>query len=569
MTSFWLVAGIFIVGALLFILPTLLRSKGGKSGVERGAINVSIYRDQISELDNDLRNDILNQEQYNQSKYELQQRMMQDMSEEDPISGTRTTSNRSIATSAVIILAMPILAVSLYLLLGNTKALMPQPAIGQARIADQPSMSEGAAHPDQEISSMVDNLVARLEKQPDDLEGWLMLGRTYSIMGRFEEASEVYAKLLARSPDSPEALVNYADVFAMTQDGSLAGKPIELINKALRIEPKNAKALALAGTAKFEQGNFKQAAVYWEELLAIIPADSRLAQSVSGSIEKAKALASSGKDPTISMAQSSNLNNQNTSSPNGQKVTNGVGAESSASTISGVVKISPALAGKASPEDTLYIYARAKDGPRMPLAIVRLQAKNLPAQFSLKDGMGMNPNMKLSSFPEVVISARVTKSGKAIPASGDLQGFSEVVKIGDQNVKILIDQQVGQKVTNGVGAESSASTISGVVKISPALAGKASPEDTLYIYARAKDGPRMPLAIVRLQAKNLPAQFSLKDGMGMNPNMKLSSFPEVVISARVTKSGKAIPASGDLQGFSEVVKIGDQNVKILIDQQVP
>ena len=569
MTWFWVVSGIFIVGALLFILPTLLRSKGGKSGVERGATNVSIYQDQIAELDNDLRNDILNQEQYNQSKYELQQRMMQDMSEEDPISGTRTTSNRSIATSAVIILAMPILAVSLYLLLGNTKALMPQPAIGQARIADQPSMSEGAAHPDQEISSMVDNLVARLEKQPDDLEGWLMLGRTYSIMGRFEEASEVYAKLLTRSPDSPEALVNYADVFAMTQDGSLAGKPIELINKALRIEPKNAKALALAGTAKFEQGNFKQAAVYWEELLAIIPADSRLAQSVSGSIEKAKALASSGKDPTISMAQSSNLNNQNTSSPNGRKVTNGVGAESSASTISGVVKISPALAGKASPEDTLYIYARAKDGPRMPLAIVRLQAKNLPAQFSLKDGMGMNPNMKLSSFPEVVISARVTKSGKAIPASGDLQGFSEVVKIGDQNVKILIDQQVGQKVTNGVGAESSASTISGVVKISPALAGKASPEDTLYIYARAKDGPRMPLAIVRLQAKNLPAQFSLKDGMGMNPNMKLSSFPEVVISARVTKSGKAIPASGDLQGFSEVVKIGDQNVKILIDQQVP
>ena len=569
MTWFWVVSGIFIVGALLFILPTLLRSKGGKSGVERGATNVSIYQDQIAELDNDLRNDILNQEQYNQSKYELQQRMMQDMSEEDPISGTRTTSNRSIATSAVIILAMPILAVSLYLLLGNTKALMPQPAIGQARIADQPSMSEGAAHPDQEISSMVDNLVARLEKQPDDLEGWLMLGRTYSIMGRFEEASEVYAKLLARSPDSPEALVNYADVFAMTQDGSLAGKPIELINKALRIEPKNAKALALAGTAKFEQGNFKQAAVYWEELLAIIPADSRLAQSVSGSIEKAKALASSGKDPTISMAQSSNLNNQNTSSPNGQKVTNVVGAESSASTISGVVKISPALAGKASPEDTLYIYARAKDGPRMPLAIVRLQAKNLPAQFSLKDGMGMNPNMKLSSFPEVVISARVTKSGKAIPASGDLQGFSEVVKIGDQNVKILIDQQVGQKVTNVVGAESSASTISGVVKISPALAGKASPEDTLYIYARAKDGPRMPLAIVRLQAKNLPAQFSLKDGMGMNPNMKLSSFPEVVISARVTKSGKAIPASGDLQGFSEVVKIGDQNVKILIDQQVP
>ncbi|MFB3080362.1 MAG: c-type cytochrome biogenesis protein CcmI, partial [Nitrosomonadaceae bacterium] len=170
MTSFWVVSGIFIVGALLFILPTLLRSRSGQSGVVRGTTNVSIYRDQISELDNDLRNDILNQEQYNQSKYELQQRMMQDMSEEDPISGTQTTSKRSIATSAVIILAMPILAVSLYLLLGNTRALMPQPTIEQAGIADRTSAIEAAGHPDLEISSMVDNLVARLESQPDDLD---------------------------------------------------------------------------------------------------------------------------------------------------------------------------------------------------------------------------------------------------------------------------------------------------------------------------------------------------------------------------------------------------------------
>ena len=206
----------------------------------------------------------------------------------------------------------------------------------------------------------------------------------------------------------------------------------------------------------------------------------------------------------------------------------------------------------------------------MPLAIVRLQAKDLPAKFTLKDGMGMNPNMKLTNFPEVVISARVTKSGKAVPASGDLQGFSEVVRIGDQKVNILIDQQVGENVPEKiVKKDLPQPTISGIVNISPALSAKTSPGDTLYIYARAKSGPRMPLAIVRLQAKDLPAKFTLKDGMGMNPNMKLTNFPEVVISARVTKSGKAVPASGDLQGFSEVVRIGDQKVNILIDQQVP
>ena len=568
MTTFWVVAGIFIVAALLFILPTLLRSKSEQQSVERETTNISIYQDQITELDNDLRNDILNQEQYTQSKYELQQRMMQDMSDENPTYGVQKSNGRSIATSAVIILAIPILAVSLYLLLGNTQALLPQAVIGQVRTASQAGTSEGAGHPELEIASMIDNLVARLEKQPDDIEGWFMLGRTYSIMGRFTEASEVYAKLLELSPDSPEALVNYADVFAMTQDGSLMGKPIELINKALSIEPKNPKALALAGTAKFEQGNFEQAAIYWEELLAIIPADSKLAQSVTGSIERARTLSSDGGDTSIVTAHSQNLDNKNASLQS-EEVAKNVEAKVSAGTISGVVKISPTLAAKAAPEDTLYIYARAKEGPRMPLAIVRLQAKDLPAQFSLKDGMGMNPNMKLSSFPEVIISARVTKSGKAIPTSGDLQGFSEVVKVGDQNVNIVIDQQIGEEVAKNVEAKVSAGTISGVVKISPTLAAKAAPEDTLYIYARAKEGPRMPLAIVRLQAKDLPAQFSLKDGMGMNPNMKLSSFPEVIISARVTKSGKAIPTSGDLQGFSEVVKVGDQNVNIVIDQQKP
>ena len=428
MTSFWVIASTFIVGALLFILPTLLRNKGSGAGVKRGSTNIRIYQDQLSELDNDLRNDILNQEQYSQSKSELQQRMLLDIPEENFISEARTNSNRSIATSAVLILLVPVVAISLYLLLGNTKALLPQPALEQMEIIGQTPASEDDGH--QEISSMVTNLVERLEREPDDLEGWLMLGRTYAIMGRFNEASGIYEKLLAKSPDSAEALVNYADVFAMTQDGSLMGKPIELIDKALRIDPKNPKALALAGTAKFEQGEFKQAAVYWEELLAIIPADSKLAQSVSGSVIQAKSLASNNqKVPANTTAQSPKSNKN-------------IEAKTSTPTISGIVKISPLLAARASPGDTLYIYARAKEGPRMPLAIVRLQAKNLPAQFTLKDGMGMNPDMNLSSFSEVVISARVSKSGKAVPASGDLQGFSGVVKIGDQNVNILIDQQV-------------------------------------------------------------------------------------------------------------------------------
>ena len=547
MTLFWVLAGIFIVASLLFILPTLLRNKDRVTGIARNSTNVSIYQDQISELDNDLNNDILNKEQYNQSKHELQQRMMLDMPDKNQASRKIINTKQGIAAPIVIAMILPVSAVFLYLLLGNTKALLLKPPVKQMEIIGNNSAPEGEGH--QEIASMVDNLIKRLENEPDNLEGWRMLGRTYAIMGRFSEAREIYEKLLLKSPDSPDALVNLADVFAMTQDGSLMGKPVELINKALSIDPENPKALALAGTAKFEQGEFIKAAGYWEELLSVIPEESKLAKSVSGSIKQAKALAS---------------NNQSDSEKNKETVNKILPP-----TISGIVNISPELANKVSPEDKLYIYARAKNGPRMPLAIVILRAKDLPAKFTLKDGMGMNPNLKLTSFPEVIISARVTKSGKAMASSGDLQGFSKVVKIGNQAVNVLIDQVVGSDKPVKITKKDLPPTISGIVNISPELANKVSPEDKLYIYARAKNGPRMPLAIVILRAKDLPAKFTLKDGMGMNPNLKLTSFPEVIISARVTKSGKAMASSGDLQGFSKVVKIGNQNVNVLINKRVP
>ena len=555
MTLFWVLAGIFIVASLLFILPTLLRNKESTTDIVRNSTNVSIYQDQIAELDNDLQNDILNQEQYNQSKHELQKRMMLDMPDQNFASKQIINIKQGIATPIVIALIIPVSAISLYLLLGNTKALLPQPPVQQMEFIGSNSAPEGEGH--KEISSMVDNLIKRLENDPDNLEGWKMLGRTYAIMGRFVEAREVYEKLLLKSPDNPDTLVNLADVFAMTQDGSLVGKPVELINQALSIDPVNPKALALAGTAEFEQGEFIKAVGYWEELLTVIPEETKLAKSVSKSIQQAKVLASNNDGSML-------IANQSVSEQDKDRIN-----KAASPTISGTVNISPDLADKVSPEDKLYIYARAKNGPRMPLAIVILKAKNLPAKFTLKDGMGMNPNLKLTSFPEVIISARITKSGKAMPVNGDLQGFSEVVKIGDQAANILIDKRVGDDPSAKTVKRDLPPTISGTVNISPDLADKVSPEDKLYIYARAKNGPRMPLAIVILKAKNLPAKFTLKDGMGMNPNLKLTSFPEVIISARITKSGKAMPESGDLQGFSQVVQIGNQNVNFLINKQVP
>lgn len=437
MTSFWVVAGIFIVGALLFVLPTLWSKKNRPGGVARDATNVSIYRDQLAELDSDFLNDILTREQYEQSKRELQQRMLQDVAEGETMTTAVMGGNRNVATITLTTLAVPLLAVSLYLWLGNTKALLPQPAMEQ--------MPMGAAADDgghANISSVLENLTARLKEQPDDVEGWLMLGRTYAMMQRFNEAKDAYEKVLALSPDNSEFITDYADIVAMTNNGSLLGQPLELINKALRLDPGNPKALALAGTAEFEQKKYKEAAAYWEKLLALIPpSEADLVNSISASIAEAKSLAS-GKGSLVARAQQQSSGGQTPPPAENKPESVAAAGAATSGTLSGTVTLSPSLAGKASPNDSLYIFARAKTGPKAPLATLRLQVKDLPASFSLNDSMARS-GVQLSTFPaEVVVGARISRSGSPMPQSGDLQGFSQPIRIGGKDIKVVIDQQL-------------------------------------------------------------------------------------------------------------------------------
>lgn len=443
MTSFWVVAGIFIIAALMFVLPTLLRSRQNKTELlEREAANIAIYRDQLAELDNDLRDDVLSREQYEKSKQELQKRMLQDLatSSKDPVT-TSMSKGRGIVTTVVVTFAVPLAAISLYMILGDTRGLLPQSQLASVTQAHSQGMA-GMPPGHSEIKSVVDNLVARLKENPEDIEGWVMLGRTYAIMGQFQEASATYAKLVEMIPDSAHLLSDYADVLAMTNNGSLIGKPAELINQALKIDPNYPKALALAGTVEFEQKKYDQAAVFWEKLLSVIPADSQLAKSVSDSITQAKSLAKQGDDNNAPMqlAQSSNISTDLPAEKKQQSQSDKTDNTTKAATITGTVTLSPALASKVSPNDTLFVFARAKTGPKMPLAILRLTAKDLPATFSLNDDMAMTPTMKMSSFPEVVIGGRITKSGQAVPASGDLEGFSKPVKLGDKDITVVIDQ---------------------------------------------------------------------------------------------------------------------------------
>ena len=442
MTAFWVVAGIFIVVALLFVIPVLLRSKRNESQeqIERQAANITIYRDQLAELERDLRDDTLSREQYDSSKQELQKRMLQDVSENgESVTHLVPTSRHGVVAGIIVTLVIPLAAIYLYLVIGDTRGLLPQSQLANATQFSQNGAGGEEGHID--ISSMVESLAARLRENPEDIEGWVMLGRSYAIMERFDDASATYAKLVQMVPDNPQFLSDYADMLAMINNGSLLGKPAEMIARALAIDPNFPKALALAGTLEFEQDKFDQAVAYWERLLSAIPADSRLHKSVSDSIVQAKSLAmrSKGESAPVQLAQNSNVGTDATagsSSAEKQEISAGVPS------ISGSVTLDPSLADKVSPDDTLFVFARASQGPKMPLAILRLNAKDIPVSFKLDDNMAMTPAMKLSSFPEVVVGARISKTGQAIPASGDLEGHSDPVKIGDGEVSITIDHVV-------------------------------------------------------------------------------------------------------------------------------
>jgi cytochrome c-type biogenesis protein CcmH len=201
----------------------------------------------------------------------------------------------------------------------------------------------------------------------------------------------------------------------------MAGQPYELVKKALAIQPFNQKALWLAGTASYQAQDYSTTLEYWKRLLQVFPKGSDNYQQMQRNVAEVQQKLGLPVDMEAMTAARD-------ASASGPKVT-------------GVVKLDDSLAMDASINDTLFVFARAANGPRMPLAIVRKTVKDLPLEFTLDDSMAMNPAMKLSNFNEVVIGARISRSGNAMPQSGDMEGSFGPVKLGDASgLEIIINK---------------------------------------------------------------------------------------------------------------------------------
>lgn len=310
-----------------------------------------------------------------------------------------------------------------YALLGNREGWNTTPAAASADTAASPAAAASAPHAmtTAQIQGMVDSLAARLKNEPDNAEGWLMLGRSYAVLGQFEPAIKAYRRVLTLQPKNAQALADLADALAVTHGGKFDGEPAQLVEQALAADGANLKALLLAGTIAFDKKDYATAARHWDHAQKAGPSDSDLVKQARENLAEARQLA--GLPPASSEAAASAVVAPGTA-------------------ISGRVELAPALAAKAGPEDTVFVFARPSEGSRMPLAILKKRVRDLPLAFTLDDSLAMSPQARLSQATRVVVGARVSKSGQAMPQPGDLEGLSTPVAPGASDLKLVIAEVV-------------------------------------------------------------------------------------------------------------------------------
>ena len=415
MLVFWLLAALMTAVALAFVLVPLLRSRTS-AGPSVAEANLEVLRSQRREIEADLANGTLPADAREEALADLVDRAQGDLAAR-PTPTPAAAARRPWVAAAVVTIAIPAIAFGMYFAVGT-------PDAADASLA----VHEGAPMNERQLTAMAENLARKVRERPNDADGWSLLARSMAALGRFPESADAYEHLAKLVPGDANVLADYADALGMAQNRSLAGRPLELIREALQIDPKQRKALALAGTAALDAGDFKQAASYWQTLADQLAPGSEEEGQVKAVLAEIRARAAAA--------------GQSLPAPAAPVAAAAGTKPSPAASVTGSVAIAPAMASKVQGSDTLFIFARAETGPRMPLAVVRGTASQLPMKFSLDDSQAMAPNLKLSSAAAVRIEAHISHSGNAIAQPGDLVGTSAVVKPGARDVKIVVDKVV-------------------------------------------------------------------------------------------------------------------------------
>ena len=416
MTLFWLLTGLLILVAVVLLLPALLR--GGKredDSVDRQAQNIAIARERLRELDAEYRRGELGEAEFTQAKEELELALAEDLSDQAQLA----QGSSGIPVLISLLVLVPAVTLGVYLFVGapeHVQVAGPSPTVTQQT---NPHAGSGAPGKQPSIAEMVATLAERLEREPNNADGWYMLARSYMSMGRYSDAVTALEKLRQQVGDHPTALIMLADTKAMINGGRMSGEPERLVLAALAQQPDDVTALWLAGKAAQDRADHSGALAFWRRAEAGLQDQPEMLNELRGLMARAEQQGAQAPAEPVAAA-----------------IAGGPAINVS-------ISLSPDMAAKAKPGDLVFVFARAVTGPPRPLAAARVKVSDLPAQVTLDDSMAMMPQMKLSGFAEVKVGARVALSGQPIAQSGDLQSDPQIVAVGPGvDVSLVIDQEV-------------------------------------------------------------------------------------------------------------------------------
>jgi len=432
MTLFWMISAAMIVAALAILAPTLLRQhRASTDATER--FNVEIAREHLAELVKQKDAGDLSDEEFSQAKQDLELALAQDL---EGTAVARPTSSASGGRIALVIAALliPLITVPTYLKIGSPN-LIEGSGNATGAAAGHGSSGEVPA-----IADLVEKLRARMDADPDNAEGWFLLGRTYMRLQNYAEAAHAFEQVVRLLPEETAALLSLADAITMRDGRRVGPRAMELLEKALQLDPTSVTAMWLLGNAAADTGDNAKALDYWQRAYPLLDDEPAMQAELGQMITQA-----GGQPPAQAAMLPPIMGGTGMSAAppaTDSATTDGTAIDGARITVE--VALAPAVLDKASPGDTLFVLARAESGPPMPLAVARHQVSELPLTVTLTDAMAMMPAMKLSSFARVKVSAKVSKSGQAGTQAGDLVASDVVVDSANppQSVQLLIDRVV-------------------------------------------------------------------------------------------------------------------------------
>ena len=547
MTIFWLIAAALILIALILILPTLIRSNKAEPAVDRRQQNILIAREKLADLEAEFQRGSLDRQDYEQMKGELEQGLFDDVSESSSASAGQ--KKPAWLSAALLTLAVPLATVLIYQQIGDPQAFNP-PGVMPAGNAE-------------EMRELIDNLEVRLAEDPTDIDGWLLLGRTYMAEENYLKAEETFTKLLAQEPDNPDFMLLKADAMAMNAGGRIEGEPEQLIQAALEMDPQNFTALWLAGMAARERGDNQTALAHWTKLQGLLPEGSEdlanLNQLVAQLNGETGSPAPQAPDIASMVKQLEDRLEADPQNPTGWLM---LGRSY--------------LIMQRFPEAVSALEEAIKQNPDDPVTLLTLadadamsnggRMAGRPAELVGKV-LAMEPDNPKALWLAGIVARESGDDAKAVEHWQRLLPLISNDPTSTEEVKNLISQAGGTVKESEKSNPGIMSSLEATISLADQFAGQVQPGDTVFIYVKAFNGPPMPLAAARKQVSDLPLTITLDDSMSMIPEMKMSNHGQLIVGARISKTGQAIAASGDLFAEQGPVKSGDK-VELTINQMV-